>query len=321
MAEVVFEISRACMSTGWIAAFYIGHNWMAGRFDPRLQDEVFCGKNYALVPGSTIPTLKVQRADGGYRVTGKAPWGSGIMHADWAILAGVREDDGEVMTFMVPAKDVEIADVWHMTGMAATGSNDMICKDVFVPDYRAMPLSEFYEGDTAGTRANGTFYSLAILPFVYCEVMGVYAGALRGAVDAFDATLRKRARAHTGAAVHERQFSHVQLGEAHVAADVAEQLMQAQCALTAAAMEAGALSLEDRARLKGQAGFIVDHCRQAVNNLVSHSSADIFNEQLPLQRHFRDINMLATHAFFEWGNAREQYGRVKMGLEPNHPLI
>ncbi len=320
MAEVVFEISRACMSTGWIAAFYIGHNWMACRFDPELQEEVFAGKNHALIPGSTVPTLKVAAVDGGYRVSGKASWGSGIMHADWVIMSGIRED-GEVMTFMLPVEDVAVGDVWHMTAMAGTGSNDMICEDAFVPAHRAMPLGEFYAGDTAGTRQNGPFYAMPILPFVYCEVMGVYAGALRGAVDAFDANLQKRARLHTNAAVKEKQYSHIQLGKALTAADIAEELMRSQCDLTDACMAQGGFSMADRARLKGHAGFLVDHCRRAVNELVSHSSADIFNEKLPLQRFFRDMNMLATHAFFEWDNAREQYGRIALGLEPNHPLI
>lgn len=320
MAEVVFEISRACMSTGWIAAFYIGHNAAVPRMNPTLQEEIFNGKNYALIPGSTVPTLKVTPVDGGYKVSGKASWGSGIMHADWVIMAGMHE--GEPLIFVLPIEDVAVGDVWFMTAMAGTGSNDMICDDAFVPEHRTMSMVKFSEGDTPGASIHDNpMYSIPLLPFVYCETMGVFSGGLRGAADAFDSTMRNRARMHTNAAVKEKQYSHIQLGEAHAAAEIGEELMKLQSGMTTEIALNRPFTMADRARLKVHAGFLIDHCRRAVNDMVSHSSSAIFDEKLPLQRFFRDMNMLTTHAFFEWDNAREQYGRVQLGLEPNHPLI
>lgn len=322
MTEVVYEISRACMSTGWIAAFYIGHNWLVPRMSKKFQDEIFADKNYGLIPGSTVPTLKVETVEGGYKVSGRAAWGSGIMHADWVLMCGVRED-GIPMMFLLPIEDVEVIDVWFMTGMSGTGSNDMACNDAFVPEHRAVSMIDFGEGNTEGAKLydNPLYTTLPLMPFVYCETMGVFAGGLRGAADAFDATIKSRVRVHTGSSPKDNQYSHVILGEAHTNAEMAYTLAMSQASTTAALLEHGPFSMEDRLRLKAHAGFLVNLCRSSVNELVAHSSASIFNEKLPLQRFFRDMGMLTTHAFFEWDNAREQFGRAMLGLEPNHPLV
>ena len=79
--------------------------------------------------------------------------------------------------------------------------------------------------------------------------------------------------------------------------------------------------LSDRVRLKGRAGFIVDHCRRAVNDMIHHAGSSSFDTEAPLQRFFRDFNMLATHAFYEWDTCRELAGRDRLGLEPNNPLV
>jgi hypothetical protein len=79
--------------------------------------------------------------------------------------------------------------------------------------------------------------------------------------------------------------------------------------------------MADRLQLRAHAGFVVDHCRRAINELMSQSGSAAFRCDLPLQRFFRDMNMLATHAFFEWDTSREQYGRGKLGLDPTHPLL
>ncbi|MET4693420.1 hypothetical protein [Endozoicomonas lisbonensis] len=39
-------------------------------------------------------------------------------------------------TFLVPRSDYEIQDNWDVMGLRATGSNDIVVDDVFVPEYR-----------------------------------------------------------------------------------------------------------------------------------------------------------------------------------------
>ena len=318
--EIVFEISRACMSTGWITAFYIGHNWMVTRFEESVQAEVFDGKNHALIPISSAAEFEATAVDGGWEITGRAPWGSGIMHADWVMITGAVE--GGRRTFILPRSDVEIGDVWHMSGMSGTGSNDVVVKSVFVPEKRTLDQVAFTSGRTLGSlELENPLYRMPLLPFLQCEIAGVYAGGLRGAVDAFDASVKARARNHTGGAVKGEQYSHLQLGDAHIRAEIAEDMMWGHIRRTIQRRDDAAFDMPTRVRSRAQMSYLVDHCRRSVNDVISWSGAASFHKSLPLQRFFRDINMLATHAFFEWDISREQYGRSKLGLEPTHPLL
>jgi alkylation response protein AidB-like acyl-CoA dehydrogenase len=121
--------------------------------------------------------------------------------------------------------------------------------------------------------------------------------------------------------VRDQQITHLQLGEAHVQAEVAQELARVHVGLVTACLEGDAFELDDRARLRAHAGFVVDHCRRAVNELMNRAGSAAFANEHPLQRFFRDMNMLATHAFFEWDTSREQYGRIRLGLDASHPML
>jgi 3-hydroxy-9,10-secoandrosta-1,3,5(10)-triene-9,17-dione monooxygenase len=73
--------------------------------------------------------------------------------------------------------------------------------------------------------------------------------------------------------------------------------------------------------VKLRGGFIANSCREAINSLMSHAGTLSFRTESPIQRFFRDINTLASHAFIDWEISREQYGRNFLGLPPNHPLV
>ena len=45
-------------------------------------------------------------------------------------------------TFLLPRADYEIDDVWDTIGLRGTGSNDIIVKDVFVPEYRTLSFMD-----------------------------------------------------------------------------------------------------------------------------------------------------------------------------------
>lgn len=319
--EIVQIISSACMSTGWIAAFYMGHNWMALKHSEQAQAEIFDSKPYALIPAAGAPTLKANRVDGGWVVSGRANWGSGIMHADWVMTAGM-DDEGTPRQFLLPAADVTIDDVWHMSGMAGTGSNDFVADEAFVPDHRSLPAAEFFEGKSAGAMLhNNPFYHMPVLPFIWCETMAVFSGALRGALSAYDETVQKRVTTHGRAVLKDQQHSHINLGEAHTSALIAEALVQAQLQKTTPLISGATADIALRTELKAQAGFIVEHCRSSINQMAHTAGTNNFRTDAPLQRFFRDTNVLATHAFWDWSVCREQLGRVRLGLDPNNPLL
>jgi len=318
---IVEEISAACMSTGWVTAFYMGHNAMVLRHSEKAQSEIFDGKPYGLIPVTTAPSLRAKRVAGGWEASGRAPWGSCVMRCDWVAL-GAMTDEGTFRQLLIPREDVTVDKVWDMSGMAGTGSNDIIVDGAFVPDHRTEDAQQFAMGQTEGAKLIGSPLSqMPLLPLIYLETMGVFSGGLRGATNAFQQGCEKRVRSHTQSATNEKPQVHIHLGEASANALIAERLVQDLLTQTEALIASEKWEVADRVRLKAHAGYIVDLARRAVNDIMNQSGSSAFNRDMPVQRFFRDINMLATHAFWEWDMVCEQYGRTQLGLEPNHPLV
>lgn len=310
-------LASSCMSTAWVTAFYLGHNWMLTKFPERAQREFFADKPYTMAPIQPTPALTVKQVSGGYEVSGRSSYSSGVMHADWIILMKSGGPDGRA--FVVRKDEVDVDDVWYMSGMAATGSNDVIAHGVFVPEHRTLDAPTLF--NTTASIHDNPIYRIPLLPFIYCEVMGVYIGGLVGATQAFENTVQKKVRAHVGDKLAERQSAHVSLGEAHARLQACDTLLERLMSDTQRAASSDGFDQDKRLELKLRTGLMVDMCRQSVNEMISLAGTSAFRLDSPLQRFFRDLNTLATHAFMDRQAAYELFGRHRLGLVPNSPLF
>jgi 3-hydroxy-9,10-secoandrosta-1,3,5(10)-triene-9,17-dione monooxygenase len=130
--RIVEVIGAADCSTGWVAAFYILHNWFLCRFPLETQEELFAGRSSVRAPAVFGPPGTAQPIEGGYRLTGRWGYGSGAWHCSHAL---VPANVGEAMHwFIVPRTEIELIDDWHMAAMSATGSVTITAQDVFVRD-------------------------------------------------------------------------------------------------------------------------------------------------------------------------------------------
>ena len=310
-------LSTACMSSAWVTAFYLGHNWMLTKFPEKGQKEFFADKPYTMAPIQPSPNIEIKAVKGGYEVNGRSSYSSGIMHADWVILA--KSGGADARAFVVRRDEIEIDDVWFMSGMAGTGSNDVIAHDLFVPEHRSLSAAALF--NSTDSIHDNPLYRIPLLAFIYCEVMGVYTGGLAAATRAYEDIVRKKVRTHIGDKTAERQSVHINLGEAHARQKACDTLLEGLVAATWATAEASGFDIEKRLELKLRAGFICDLCRQSVNDMMARAGTSAFRVDAPLQRFFRDLNTLATHVFIERENAYELWGRQRLGYAPNSPLI
>ena len=317
LAGVTRAVSSACLSTGWVTAFYIGHNWMLTKFPEQVQREVWAERPFALMPIQPSPEVRIKPVSGGYEISGRSSFSSGIMHADWVMIA--KAGSADARAFVVPIKDVKVEDVWHMSGMSGTGSNDVITENLFVPAHRSVATAELFNG--TDSIHDNPLYAIPLLPFIYCEVMGVYCGGLEGATAAYQTLMQNKVMTWGGDVLAQKQAVHINLGEAHARSCAAVTLLERLVADTESYMQSRAFSLDTRLDLKMRAGYIADLCREGVNALMARAGTKSFNLGAPLQRFFRDLNMLATHAFIDRDVAFELYGRHRLGLAPNYPLF
>ena len=323
MSQIVAVLSAGCPSTGWVSAFYMGAAWRAMIFPEQCQRELFADKAYLLNAGQASPLREVKRVKGGYRLSGQTPWSSGSVHAEWITFMGVAQGQDlppEPLVFMVPRAEAELVDTWQVAGMRGTGSNDMRVEDVFVPAHRAASFVAALEGKTPGQALHGAMYQQPFIPFLMCEVVPVLVGALRGAAEAFTIRTRDRQGTLTGVKAANRQAAQMRLGRGLAAADAAETLLAAYLERYMRVRDEQN-HITDRAAMKLKAAFITDLCRNAINDLARGFGGDGFREQSPLQRYFRDINMLAVHAFLDIDTAAETSGRLTLGLAADDAML
>jgi alkylation response protein AidB-like acyl-CoA dehydrogenase len=320
MMEVVEIISAVCPSTGWIAAFYISHNIYISKFPLKTQEELFGGKGYVLMPAATAPNMVATKVDGGWEVSGRASWGSGIMQADVVMMSGMTAEGPR--GFIMPVEDVTVHDVWHFTGMAGTGSNDYQADKVFVPDHYSLPSVEMHAGRTEGSsHHDNPLFHIPFLMSAYCTILPVLTGTLRGGYDAYADITAKRVRNFTGAVVKEQPVAHVHLGEYSIATDAVGRLARDVYRWIEERMGGEDFSQADRLYAKGQTAFVSKTCRDTMNAMMAASGASSFHEAQPLQRYWRDLNTVSTHTFWDWDVTREMTGRMKLGLPVMHPLV
>ena len=71
---------------------------------------------------------------GGYRFSGRWSFASGSNNADYICIHGVIEGEQATRLGVVPAGSVQIEDVWHVSGLKGTASNDIVVSDLFIPE-------------------------------------------------------------------------------------------------------------------------------------------------------------------------------------------
>lgn len=327
MSRVVSILAAACPSTAWVASFYIGQAWRAALLPMEGQEELFRSRNYALGAGQAAPVAKVEIVPGGYRITGRTAWSSGIVHADWVIFGGlVYPPDGppEARTFTIPRDQVEMIDTWHVTGMKGTGSHDVAVHDVFVPAHRSLSLADLLAGMAPGAaiHADQPLYALPLMPALFVEPLPVFVGALRGATDIFLSQVRARHNTNTGEAVSAKASARMRLGRVLAQTRLAEQMLDAYVAdlLTPGAPDR-LRPLEARAAAKMNAVLIIELAADTMRLIMQGVGANGYREANPLQRYARDLEILRLHAFLDPDTASESLGTLAFGATPNDPLL
>jgi 3-hydroxy-9,10-secoandrosta-1,3,5(10)-triene-9,17-dione monooxygenase len=137
--DILIETGRGCASTAWVLVQNMTHNWMVAQWPLEAQEAVWGRNPGALLSGILIPGLgKARRVEGGYRLSGRWPFLSGVNICDWALFTAFTEGpDGrrEDRHFLLPRSDFEILDTWLSVGLRGTCSNDAKVDEVFVPEH------------------------------------------------------------------------------------------------------------------------------------------------------------------------------------------
>jgi len=325
--ELTAVIGQGCGSTAWVLANLAAHHWLLGMWHPEAQEEIWGQSADALISSAlAFARGRARRVEGGYRLSGRWPFSSGVDPSAWNIFGAIVNDEetgqSEPRMFLVPASDYKVIDTWQVIGLIGTGSNDVEVADVFVPAYRTLSAERIRGGPNRGSEVNpGTLYKLPAVSLFAFAVAGVSLGIARGAIRHFAETTRIRRSGYTGRNLADFTNIQVHLAEAAALADAAEATVLRDCDEATRITEAGVVpSIEQRARYRRDGAFAATLCTRAVDLLFAATGGNAIYELNPIQRAFRDVHAANAHYMLNWDINGAVYGRVALGLPPDAPL-
>jgi 3-hydroxy-9,10-secoandrosta-1,3,5(10)-triene-9,17-dione monooxygenase len=327
LCELTAVIAEGCGSTAWVLANLAAHHWLLGMWPPAAQDEIWGESPDSLISSALIfPRGRAQRVPGGYRLSGRWPFSSGIDCANWNMIGALCVDEeigrSEPRIFLLPASDYRIIDTWQVIGLAGTGSKDVEVSDVFVPHHRTLAAEEITGGPTPGSAVNPSpLYRLPAISLFAFAIAGVSLGIARGAIRDYTATTRTRLSEYTGKNLADFSTVQVRLAEAAALVDTAEAIMLRDCDEVMRITEAGVVpSLEQKARYRRDGAYAATLCTRAVDLLFAATGGSAVYQRNPIQRAFRDVHAANAHYALSWNVNAAIYGRVALGLPPDAPL-
>ena len=325
--EMSMELARACPSSAWVAGLLACHGWLLGMMPGEAQEEVWDDDPETCVATSFAGSgISTERTEGGFRISGRWPFSSGVDFCGWAILVAKLPSgdstDGQVHYLVVPLADCRIVDTWNATGLAGTGSNDIVVEDAFVPDRRIAPFSALCAGEGPGCEVNpGYLYRLPQMAVFSFNLVGVAIGAARGAVEHLTTSMQPTSRA-TGAPLASQQSIQLRIAESMAEIDAAHALVDRNRREIVAWGEAGAMpAVEERVRYRRDNAFAAMACCRAIERLLPISGGRGLAAGDPVNRAWRDANAVARHIALTWDIAGAIQGAVALGLPCPDPFV
>ena len=175
--DIGHELARGCASTSWTAVNLLIHHWMLALYEEGGQEWIWGQDREACIASGVAAAQGQGRAvEGGFVISGRWNFSSGVNVSDWNMLAAtIRDDNNKVIDHrlcLLHKSEYEVVDDWRVLGMRSTGSMTVVAKDVFVPTYRASCMYNTRGGDHPGARANPAAVYRVALPMMAGHIVG-----------------------------------------------------------------------------------------------------------------------------------------------------
>jgi indole-3-acetate monooxygenase len=318
--RVVEELSRHDGSVGWCAMIATALSLNVGRLPAHVGREMagspadYRGAGSARVGGHAIAV------PGGYRVTGRWNFASGIQNARWLYCTCV-ETDGDtprrtpsggplLRAVWVPREHVTIVDTWSVMGMRGTGSQDFTVEDAFVPAERSCP------SDAPPAETGPLFNRRAWYVTVWTPSAANALGIARGAIDSLAELAASEASTLSAQLLRDRPMVQARIGEAEAIVNAARAYVFDAVGTLWDTLSAGA-EPSDRQVAQGRLALVhaMHEAVRAVDKVFHAAGTNAIYTRHPLERAFRDVHVAVQH-----GAALPSYfesaGKVLLGLRP-----
>ncbi len=320
--EVLKNLSYGDGSAGWNAMIGSTTGVLSASLPTEFAEEIYAANPDVLTVGVTAPIGKAEIVEGGYKVTGRWPFGSGSQNAQWICGGCLVYKNGEKvigkfgpesLLMMFKADQVTIEDTWHVSGLKGTGSNHFHVDEAFVPEGRCIVLG-------GKTLVRKPLFQFPLLGLLALGVSSVSLGIGYRALETFKELAGVKKPTQSNRKLLER--TSVQSEVARSVADLqsSEAYMHKVINDAWAIAERGdKLDLETKASLRLAAANTTHRSVAAVDRLYQlGGGSSIYLDNL-LQRCFRDVHVITQHIMVA-SPIFEVTGKVILGVDPRQPI-
>ena len=329
--RVVELLSEAAGSVGWnVCNNNIAQLVSLGLPDEGIQEIFGHGGDVAIAGTAVQGGGRAVPVDGGYRVTGRWPFGTGCQESGWMlgsfqILDGGQprpSPDGTSVYWrgVFARSEARIVEgSWDVSGLRATGSFDWTVEDVFLPERRTMvhagiPL------DNQWSHWPGISYALPAQSWVGPHHSAVITGIARAGIDALIAlATEKTPRGRTNRLSDDSQVQDA-IGRADTILNAGRAYRTAMVTEIWNTVAAGKeTTLEQRARCRLSGAYAADSAREAMDLMFRHGGSTSYRHQSRLDECWRDLQVVgqAVTVMPEW---YPMGGRVFLRMDPGPRL-
>ena len=304
---VIEELARADASVAWVAAVGSEGPAFYAYLPPDTYDKIFAAGPDIIHSGVINPTGKAVRDKGGYRFSGRWSFASGSNNADYVCIHGVLDGGGQAggapatRMGVVPAREVNIEDVWHVSGLKGTASNDIVVSDLFIPDEWTGTFAELPQV------ARHPLDQRPLLARFGSEFAAVAIGIAQAALDDVTDIARNKVPATSRSKLAADPIAQYMVGELATDLYMARTLLHQVARDDQASVPFGppdnTAMVIRRARLTRAAAVAAS----VVEGAYSVSGTTGLFESCPLQRRLRDVRAVTQHYML---SARSAFGPV-----------
>jgi alkylation response protein AidB-like acyl-CoA dehydrogenase len=306
-------VARGDASAGWCVSIAATSSLLSAYLPADGAAEIF-GDDDVIAAGVWAPRGRARQVEGGWRVSGRWAYCSGIMHSDY-LFAGAVVDAGasagagppELRVVAIPSGELEVLDTWHTSGLRGTGSHDAVAEDVFVPARRTLSL---FDGPLG---VDAALYRFPIFGFFALSIAAAALGNARGAIDDLVQLAAVKVGQDSRRTLGERPATQSAVAQAEASLRAARAFYyQAIDDAWRVASRSEPASVEQRTALRLAATHAVRAAAEVARSMYDLGGGSAIYEDSSLQRRFRDA--FAATAHFQVNLASwEMTGRLLLG--------
>ena len=319
--EVIEVLARADPSVGWCVKIGTDSGLLAEFLPPDASARLLPAPDMITAGQFTTAHGTLERVDGGYRLTGRFPFGSGVTHADVVMSGGALIENGEPVIgpggipegrlAFCRADQLTIEDTWHTHGLRGSSSCHYRADGVFIPEDQALRIEEAMFAGREPLYSSGFNWvtTMAAVPL----------GTARRAIDEAKALIHQRKAglpprpmAETVQAREAIANAETQWGAAHAFLYRAAQEFWRE-------LEARTPAVETKGRLALANVNSFRMAAEVTRRLFDLIGANVIFDGSVLERLARDALTLNQHMIVA-GPAVETYGAMMLGRAHPSPL-